>query len=177
MGRQLVCECWSYRNQSWSCFTQKYDHVFWMAIELIFSCDVSFRFLMKRVLTANPYFLLLSSAYAELFTLLYQWEAWGVQEYEWEQSGQMTQTNWRDITYHMFSAKISWEKEWGWEDVSSNSVCLSQKMLRVMSPAFLEVAGYLPANMKEWVNSLFCFACSCSFALHGKAEWGSHHCL
>lgn len=49
------------------------------------------------------------------------------------------------------------------------------------SPDFQEAAKHLPANGKQKINSLFCFACACSLPSHIKLSWswttsGSHVC-
>lgn len=62
----------------------------------------------------------------------------------------VTPVDQRDIPYHVVSCssiKYGVNKEEGW-DVWSNGVCIPKKPLRLMSPAFLEVAEHLPANGK-----------------------------
>jgi len=58
--------------------------------------------------------------------------------------------------------KVGGKTEEGGE-IQSDDICLSKKMLHMMRPTFLKVAEHLPANGKQWMNSLCCFACSHSF--------------
>jgi len=52
-----------------------------------------------------------------------------------------------------------WGKEGGSGGIPSDGICLPNKLLGVMIPAFLEVAEHLPAYGKKSMNSLLCFAC------------------
>lgn len=53
-------------------------------------------------------------------------------------------------------------------DVWSDGICIPKKSSCVLSPAPLEVAEHLPANMKQQMDSLFCFAGAVALALPGS---------
>lgn len=93
-------------------------------------------------------------------TLLQQQVDWGcTNSWEGTQRRQLIQTYQRDIPYHMPSrlAIKNTGKKGGWFRVTVFVFPRNHYMW--WSPAFLEMAKHLPANGKELINSLFCFAC------------------
>lgn len=69
------------------------------------------------------------------------------------------------IPYGIVLSNKTWSKE-GWrKDVWSDSVCLANKPLSVMSPAILEMAECLSTDGKQWRNSLLWFVCVHRFYL------------
>ena len=145
-------------------------------IELIFfivpSMGLCFGFVPKTVLIDNTgmFLLLLSSAYTEsrLFLLLtppHKWVGWGcTRSWEGTQLGQLTPTDQRAIPYHMTSCSAykAGEEE-GRGTFGVMVFVFPSHCYTWWSPAFLEMAEHLPAHGKEWMNSLFCFACMRGF--------------
>ena len=84
----------------------------------------------------------------------------------WEgtQPGQLTWDGQRDMRYHMTSCSAikAAGKEKGGMFMVMVFVFPSNRYTG-WNPAFQEVVKYLPANGKQWKNSLLCFACVCSF--------------
>lgn len=67
----------------------------------------------------------------------------GIRSWEGTDLEQLTQTGQRDVPYHVLSK--SWAKG-GRRNIQNDCICLPEKQLREMSPAFLGMAEHLPAH-------------------------------
>jgi len=126
-----------------------------------------FQLLLNSDLTASWLFLLL--------TLPWQWVSWGCTScWKGTQPGQLTPANQRDISHHvMLWSAIKAEgkrRGRGGEGGEMDTVTFSVMAFvfpsnRYMwrSPVFLRMDEHLPADGRQWMNSLFCFACAHSF--------------
>ena len=158
--------------------TEMYGRVLALAgIELIFFIVVTMvfciRFVLKAVLIIQEFFsycwaVLTESMSFLLLTPSHQQVGWGY-TISWEatQPGQLTPTDQRDIPCHMMSCSACKaerrKRKWGTFEV--NAFVFPSNHYMWWSPAFLVMAEQLSADGKQWINSLFCFACMCGFAL------------
>ena len=116
---------------------------------------------------------LLSSAYRDprpslLLTPPCQWVGWGcTRSWEGTQPGQLTLAEQRAIPYCTMSCSAikaeGKKEERGMFGVMAFVIPSNRCMWQ--SPAFLETAEHLPANGKQWTNSLLFFAWEHSFCL------------
>lgn len=73
----------------------------------------------------------------------------------------------KNIPYHIVSC---WTYEakgrGGSRDIHSDGAVFPSSHFLWWSPAFTGMAEDLPACGKQWINSLFCFACTCKLLLY-----------
>lgn len=69
----------------------------------------------------------------------------------------------RDIPCDIVLSNESWGEEEEARDLQSDGIGFPSNHCMWWSPGVLEVVEHLPAHGKQWVNSLFCFACVLDF--------------
>lgn len=101
-----------------------------------------------------------------LLRLPHQEEGGGAQEVGRQHSQeQLTPRDPKDISYHMISHPVykAQRRRRKWRAFEVMVFVYPSHCYMWWSPALVEMAEHLPAHGKQWMNSLFCFACMHSF--------------